>query len=87
MDKNKEYHFLKPLKYRVLWQSLIIGAAGGILVSLYRLLLSWAENFSGKLYASVFGDPWKIILDRIFFVTQKRKRRLKIHICMICKIL
>lgn len=62
MDKNKEYHFLKPLKYRVLWQSLIIGAAGGILVSLYRLLLSWAENFSGKLYASVFGDPWKIIL-------------------------
>ena len=64
MKKEKQAYFrkrIKDKKYGILWQNLLIGAAGGTLVSLYRLLLSLAENFSNNLYADISGHPWKIL--------------------------
>ena len=64
MKQEKEYHVLrlvKNLKYRLVWQGILVGIAAGVIVSLYRLLLSRAEQFSKMVYAAAKAHAWTVV--------------------------
>ncbi|MEE1013663.1 MAG: chloride channel protein [Clostridia bacterium] len=63
MKEEKHYHLLrlvKNLKYRLVWQGILIGIAAGLVVSLYRFLLSYAESFAIHLYTVVRSNLWAV---------------------------
>ena len=65
MKEENSYHLLrlvKNLKYRLVWQGVLIGAAAGVVVSLYRMLLGYAERFSLSLYTGVREHLWAVAL-------------------------
>lgn len=63
MKEERQYHLLrlvKNLKYRLVWQGILIGVAAGLVVSLYRFLLSYAESFAIHLYTMVRNNLWAV---------------------------
>lgn len=64
MEKGKSYSLLrlvKNLKYRLVWQGALVGVAAGVVVSLYRMILSYAERFSAALYSGVRSHLWMVV--------------------------
>lgn len=64
MKEEKKFHLLSlvhHLEFRMLWQGILIGIAGGLVASLYRFLLSYAEKFSQWMYGTVKGNPWMVV--------------------------
>ena len=65
MKKERAYHLLrltKSLKYRLVWQGILVGAAAGAVASLYRFLLTHAEQISLGIYSAAKNHLWSIAL-------------------------
>lgn len=59
--KELLYNF-SNMNYSLIFQGIIIGIFGGLIVVLYRFLLSLVSGFIYPLYSTVSNDPIKIIL-------------------------
>ena len=65
VEEERSYHILRLIKkmnYRLVWQGILVGIAAGIVVSLYRFILVYAEKFSLFVYSSVKNNFWSIVL-------------------------
>ncbi len=60
MNDANSYHILrliKNLKYRLVWQGVLVGIFAGLIVSFYRFILIYAEKFSIFAYTAAKENP------------------------------